>query len=77
MTKSKLVGERLDDILEDLQYDGMSCGGYADITKPKAAILALFKSIIPEKLDATITSHEWCRGYSDACIELLKKLEEK
>ena len=83
MTKSKSVGERLREIIQTV-YAKSFLQGHTEVSKSpnetidKAhkEILDLFRSLIPEKLDATTTSHEWCRGYSDACTELLKLLED-
>lgn len=78
MTKSKLVGERL---METLKAHCDSC---CDLDKytctmcevAYTAILALFKSIMPEEINYTV-SPEYCEGYADYRTELLKLLEEK
>ena len=54
MTKSKLVGERLKSILLDMSSKDWMCNGDVDtrvsnVREAHTAILALFKSIMPEE----------------------------
>ena len=81
MTKDKLVGERLDDILRDY-YDPYSGGlDNKDIRSIIKATLALFKSIMPEEKKDTVDhrTESWHSqyGWNAYRTELLKRLDEK
>ena len=79
MTKSKLVGERLEETLRTLFNEGQDCNGTMRnqcVSEAKSAILALFKSIIVESSCPGI-GKDYLDGWDAARTELLKRLEEK